>query len=151
MYNHAPSDYICPMCGLLKEVKEQSEQAHQRAIVYQSDQVTVLMPTHWYKHNYGQVIIIPNAHYENIYDLPDELGAEIHKTAKRIAFALKKAFGCEGVSTRQHNEPAGNQDMWHYHLHVFPRYTGDNLYLETRQPNTAETRFAFAEKLRAAL
>lgn len=41
---------------------------------------------------------------------------------------MKQAFGCDGVSTRQHNEPAGDQDVWHFHLHVFPRWTGDDLY-----------------------
>ena len=41
---------------------------------------------------------------------------------------MKTAFGCPGVSTRQHNEPAGNQDVWHYHVHVFPRWHGDRLY-----------------------
>jgi diadenosine tetraphosphate (Ap4A) HIT family hydrolase len=41
------------------------------------------------------------------------------------ALALKTAFDCPGVSTRQHNEPAGNQDVWHLHVHVFPRFESD--------------------------
>jgi hypothetical protein len=40
---------------------------------------------------------------------------------------MRDAFGCEGISTRQHNGPAGNQDVWHFHLHVFPRYPNDGL------------------------
>jgi histidine triad (HIT) family protein len=72
--------------------------------------------------------VIPAAHFENLYDLPDALGADIHRVARRVAIAMKTAYGCAGVSTRQHNESAGNQDVWHYHLHVFPRYPGDDLY-----------------------
>jgi len=41
---------------------------------------------------------------------------------------MKQAWKCDGVSTRQHNEPAGNQDVWHYHMHVFPRWDNDDLY-----------------------
>ena len=57
------------------------------------------------------------------------MGHIIFDTSKRVAIALKETYKCDGVSTRQHNEPAGNQDVWHFHLHVFPRYTGDKLYL----------------------
>ncbi len=54
------------------------------------------------------------------------------------------------VSTRQHNEPAGYQDAWHHHVHVFPRYPGDNLY-NTRYlpiPATRAEREPYAHKLR---
>ena len=73
-------------------------------------------------------LIIPNQHFENIYDLPASLAGEIHRVARDIALALKATYACDGVSTRQHNELAGNQHVWHYHLHVFPRYGNDNLY-----------------------
>lgn len=46
---------------------------------------------------------------------------------RRVAVATREAFGCEGISTRQHNEPAGDQDVWHLHVHVFPRHQGDEL------------------------
>ena len=55
------------------------------------------------------------------------------------------------MSTRQHNEPAGYQDVWHYHVHVFPRYAGDELYAtrDVYWPSADEMR-AFADRLRAA-
>ena len=61
---------------------------------------------------------------------------------------MKDAYGCDGVSTAQHNEPDGNQDVWHYHTHVFPRYQGDNLYGSMRQLTTTEERRPYAELLR---
>ena len=60
-------------------------------------------------------------------------------------------YDCAGTSTRQHNEPAGYQDAWHYHVHVFPRYPGDNLY-NTRHlesPATAAQRAPYIQRLRA--
>ena len=45
-----------------------------------------------------------------------------------MALTMKVVYSCDGISTRQHNEPAGNQDVWHYHLHVTPRYKDDVFY-----------------------
>jgi histidine triad (HIT) family protein len=59
-------------------------------------------------------------------------------------------YDCLGTSFRQHNEPAGYQEVWHYHLHVFPRYPNDNLYmrsLERRWAAPAE-REPYAQRLR---
>ncbi len=49
----------------------------------------------------------------------EQLGGEVTGAVQRVAVAVKTAYGCNGVSTRQHNEPAGGQDVWHLH-HVFP-------------------------------
>jgi histidine triad (HIT) family protein len=61
---------------------------------------------------------------------------------------LKTAYGCDGTSFRQHNEPHGDQEVWHYHLHVFPRYEGDELYRGRKRHTTPEERAPYAEKLR---
>ena len=146
MYNHAPDDYICPFCLISQGLE--SARTTQQDVIYRNNFVTAFIPSHFWENNKGHVIIIPNEHFENIYDLPDELGTQIHRVARRVALALKECYQCEGVSTRQHNEPGGNQDVWHYHLHVFPRYKGDNLYQTHRRPTTPEERLPYAEKLR---
>jgi histidine triad (HIT) family protein len=73
-------------------------------------------------------LVVPNAHHENIYDLPPEDGYAVRDAVQRIAVAIRATYGCDGVSTRQHNEPGGDQDVWHLHVHVFPRYADDELY-----------------------
>jgi histidine triad (HIT) family protein len=95
----------------------------------------------------------PNVHYENIYEIPDDVLGSVQVAGKRIALALKATYGCDGTSFRQHNEPAGYQEVWHYHLHVFPRYHDDGLYRRSmeRRWTTPEERQPYAEKLRAAL
>jgi histidine triad (HIT) family protein len=95
-------------------------------------------------------MIIPNKHYENIYDIPDDQLAEVYKTAKQIAIAIRNTYDCQGTSTRQHNEPAGNQAVWHLHVHVFPRFDADNLYQnhDDKRFVSAEERLPYAEKLR---
>jgi histidine triad (HIT) family protein len=75
--------------------------------------------------NTGHVIVVPNIHYENIYDLPSEVGQHIFDITQRLAIAIKKAYKADGITIRQNNEPAGDQHAFHYHIHVFPRYEND--------------------------
>ena len=93
---------------------------------------------------------MPNAHYENIYAIPDDILAAVQVVGKRVALALRATYGCDGTSFRQHNELGANQDVWHYHLHVFPRYHGDQLSTRTdeRRDTTAAERLPYAQKLR---
>ena len=61
---------------------------------------------------------------------------------------MRASYDCAGISTRQHNEPAGNQDVWHLHVHVFPRHHDDRLYeqhLATRWVTPSE-REPYAER-----
>ena len=75
----------------------------------------------------------------------------VQVVGKRIALALKTAYGCDGTSFRQHNEPHGDQEVWHYHLHVFPRWHGDDLYGSPHRLTTPEERAPYAERLRRSL
>ena len=108
------------------------------------------MSPKWWPRNPGAVLVIPNDHYENIYDLPVELGTPIQRAVRSSAIAMKTAFGCDGVSTRQHNEPDGNQDVWHYHVHVFPRWMDDRLYGSSGGLADADELHRRAELLRQA-
>ena len=119
----------------------------------QTATVTAFVSPAWWLHNPGHVLIVPNHHHENLYDIPVTDLGEVHAASQQIARAMKLAYRCDGISVRQHNEPAGNQDVWHYHLHVFPRYFGDDLYLRNNQKRwtTPEERLPFASQLRAIL
>ncbi len=61
---------------------------------------------------------------------------------------MKIVYACDGIATRQYNEPAGNQNVWHYHVHVTPRYQDDQFYTTQRSLMPAEERAKHAEKLR---
>jgi histidine triad (HIT) family protein len=148
MYNHAPENYICPFCLLVQGASHIEVLSVQSDVIYHDEMVTALVSSHQWPNNHGNVVIIPNEHFENIYDLPTHYAADIHRVARRIALAMKEAYSCDGISTRQHNEPAGNQDVWHYHLHITPRYQNDHFYLTQKEPMAASERAKHAEKLR---
>lgn len=152
MYNHEPEGYICPLCQIAKG-EETDKGSQERSVIHRDESLTAFVAGKWWRSNPGHVIIVPNTHIENLYDLPEEIGHKISDLSKRVAFALKQTYGCDGISTRQHNEPAGNQDVWHYHLHVFPRYEGDNLYInhkDTFWPSEEEKQ-PYADKLKKLL
>lgn len=149
MHNHAPEKYVCPLCQIARgETTEKGSQ--EESVIFRDNLVTIFIAGKWWRSNPGHVIIIPNEHIENIYDMPSDMGHKIFDFSQKLAIALKDAYKCDGVSTRQHNEPAGNQDVFHYHLHIFPRYKGDNLYLsheDTYWP-TQEEKQPYVDKLK---
>ena len=151
MYSHAPQNYLCPFCLLIQGVEHPDVLSVQSDVVYRNKRVTAFIGSHQWPNNHGNVIVVPNKHFENIYDLPLRYASDIHRVAKIIALALKAVYACDGVSTRQHNEPAGNQDVWHYHLHVTPRYQGDQFYTTHREYMPPEQRLKHAKKLREYL
>lgn len=151
MYNHAPENYICPFCLLVRGEENERLLSSPADIFYQDEHITALIASHKWTDQGGNAILIPNRHFENLYDLPDDLGVHFFSVTRRVALEMKRAYGCEGISIRQHNEPAGNQDVWHFHLHVFPRYSGDNLYGSQRILASPEERAACAARLRAVL
>lgn len=82
------------------------------------------------KGNEGHSIIVPNEHFENVYDLPEKVGHRISDVGKKVAIALKETRECDGVTIIQNNEPAGDQHALHFHLHVIPRINNDNFHEE---------------------
>ena len=152
MFNHRPENYTCPLCQIAKG-ETTAKGSSEADVIFRDDSITAFVAGKWWRSNPGHVIIIPNDHIENIYDMPEVIGHKIFNLSKKVALALKETYICDGISTRQHNEPAGNQDVWHFHLHVFPRYEGDNLYLnheDTYWP-TPEEKKPYADKLKAYL
>lgn len=153
MYNHAPKDYICPICVAVEGSENANTLIKKTDVIYRDQVATALINSFWIKNNPGHVIVVPNGHYENMYDLPVEVAAHIQKIAKKIALAMKKAYACAGITTVQNNEPAGNQHAFHYHLHIFPRFVDDELHANMMDKKSADPgiRSGYAEKLKKYL
>jgi len=148
IYSHAPLDYVCPFCLLVHGKESNENQLKSTDIVFQNADATAFMALRKYPNNPGHVLIVPNEHFENIFDLPLDISAKIHALSRDIALAMKSEYRCDGIMLRQHNEPAGDQSIWHYHLHVIPRYENDDFYNFQRVPFETEERARYANKLR---
>ncbi|WP_231916015.1 HIT family protein [Microbacterium karelineae] len=149
--SHEPEGYSCPFCQLQRGVFDEHNQPSD--VVAVTERAYARIAPKWWPGNPGAVLVIPRAHVENIYDLSPADGHAVWELTQRVAIGIRASYECDGTSIRQHNEPAGNQDVWHLHVHVFPRYENDRLY--QRQDDArwvAPTdREAFALRLKAAL
>ena len=100
----------------------------------------------------GHMLIVPKAHYENLYELPEELAAKAMVLAKRMAQAAKEAYHPEGLNVVQNNGEVAGQSVMHYHLHVVPRYKGIGQFNawegQSTDPKEIET---MADKLKKQL
>jgi histidine triad (HIT) family protein len=151
---HAPDGYRCPFCRVVAGDFDASLASQPEHVLFRWPEVTALLAAHQYRGNLVNALVITNAHFENVYDIPAELGTPILAATSLLARAIKSAFACDGISTRQHNEPAGSQDVWHYHQHVTARYTGDRLYTRLTTEKTLwpdGERTELAERLREAI
>ncbi len=149
-YSHEPAGYACPFCAVVGGA-DNPPWVLADDVVHRDDETTAWVNARWWPNNAGAAVVVPNRHVENIYVLSRDLAGAVHETARRLALAMKGAYGCGGISTRQHNEPAGYQEVWHYHLHVFPRWDGDDLYGSKPRMTTPEERAPYADGLRRAL
>ena len=98
----------------------------------------------------GHVLVVPREHSRNLFDIESEDLAAAAETAKRLALRMRDRLGCAGVNILQSNEPAAMQTVFHYHVHVIPRYPDDGLALPAH-PQAADQDIlaGLAEELRA--
>jgi len=154
MLNHAPKDYKCPICIGLKGIENDDTLLKQTDEIYKDDLVTAYINSFWIPTCEGHVIIVSNKHFENIYYMPYKYGHRMFEVVKKISISMKKAYKCDGITTRQNNEPAGNQHAFHYHHHIFPRYNGDSFNINLTKKSVLsdpKDRIEYANKLRSYL
>lgn len=151
MHSRAPQNYICPICLGNQGIENEHTLLKQKDLVFNDELVSVWINSFWMKGNEGHAIVVPNQHFENLYSIPAEIGGMIFEISQMMSKAMKKAYSCDGITLRQNNEPVGDQHAFHYHLHIFPRYEGDNFNEESAkggQLSEAQDRAEYAEKLK---
>lgn len=77
----------------------------------------------------GHPLVVTKKHSSNIYTLDDKSGAAVMKAAVKVSNALKKSLNCDGINIIQANEAAASQDVFHFHLHVIPRWKNDSVHI----------------------
>ena len=137
----------CIMCKLLSGQLEVS-------MVFQDDCCSALMDIQ--PVNPGHVLVVPNRHAPDLASLKAEEGAQIFRVAHRLAAALRSGVvRCEGVNFFLADGAAAGQEVFHVHLHVFPRYVRDGFGLVLprtySQKSNRKDLDALAEKIKSAL
>lgn len=73
----------------------------------------------------GHALILPKNHYKNIYELPDEQAGKAMVLAKKMASQITERLHCDGFNIVQNNEEVAGQTVFHFHMHLIPRYQDD--------------------------
>lgn len=87
----------------------------------------------------GHALILPKEHYANLYELPDELAAKVIVLAKKMITKLTDVLGCDGYNLVQNNGASAGQTVFHFHLHMIPRYEGDQVGLGWKMGELTDT------------
>ena len=102
--------------------------------------------------NPGHVLVAVKPHAENLYALDDRQAAAVARAAARVARAIRDAFAPQGLSVYQANGQAAGQTVFHYHVHLVPRYEGDGMALSWPVKNPPRDKLeAHAARIREKL
>lgn len=120
--NSLSNDPDCVICRLLARELEVS-------LIYEEELCTAFMDIQ--PINPGHLLVVSNRHAANLTELSPEEGAQIFRVGQHLAEALRRSgVKCEGVNFFLADGKAAGQEVFHVHLHVFPRFSGDGFGLE---------------------
>jgi histidine triad (HIT) family protein len=117
----------CTFCDLIQGAAEVS-------VCYEDAEAIAFMDIQ--PVNAGHVLVVPRQHYESLLDVPQELGAHLFSVTMRLANAVRRVTGCEGMNLVVNSGVAAGQDVFHYHVHIIPRRKGDGFDIELPFPGS---------------
>jgi len=86
----------------------------------------------------GHAILLPKYHSANLYELDEVTASKALSVAKKVAIAIKEEFHCDGLNLLQNNGEAAGQTVFHFHIHLIPRYRKDEVKTTWAQGKYAE-------------
>lgn len=99
----------------------------------------------------GHTLVVPKCAAENLYDLDPEAGAAVIATVQKVARAVRDAMQADGIMINQFNGPSAGQTVFHYHMHIVPRFDGVPLRKHSGAMEDSAILEEHAAKIRAAL
>ena len=105
------------------------------ATLYEDDDFRVILDLN--PASKGHALILPKEHAANLYELPADLAEKAMGVAKKVGTVLSAGLGCDGLNVLQNNGEQAGQTVFHFHMHLIPRYKGDEKTLHmTWDPGT---------------
>ena len=95
------------------------------ATLYEDDDMRVILDLG--PASKGHALVIPKEHAPNLFELPDELAKKAIVTAKKVGRQLYDGLHCDGFNVVQNNGEVAGQTVFHFHMHLIPRYIGDDV------------------------
>lgn len=95
----------------------------------------------------GHALLLPKEHYSNLFELDDAVAAKALVTAKKVAAKMKAALGADGFNLVQNNGETAGQTVFHFHMHLIPRYQGDHAGILWEPGSTTPEEMAEVKRL----
>ena len=89
-------------------------------VVYQDKEVFAFLDNNPIEK--GHILVIPKKHYQDIFDIPDETVCHVYAVVKKITNSISKNFDVKDFNILQNNGSKAGQTVFHYHVHIIPRY-----------------------------
>ena len=96
--------------------------------VYEDEEILAFLDA--FPTNNGHTLIIPKIHNENIFEINPTTLQNITKQSQIIAKNIKEKLNCHGINILQNNGSHAGQEVFHYHMHIIPRYEDDNVSIK---------------------
>ena len=114
--------------------------------VYEDDSVLAFLDIR--PVNPGHTLVVPKKHSENVFDIPSNDWIAVTEVARKLAIAIEKAVGADGVNLAMNNRENAGQLVDHAHIHIIPRKKEDGLKLWPQHPYPEGEAVKVAEKIR---
>lgn len=84
----------------------------------------------------GHALILPKKHFPDLFALDDDTASKVFVVARNVATRMRRTLGCEGFNVLQNNGEIAGQSVFHFHMHLIPRYKGDSVGLPDWTPGS---------------
>ena len=95
----------------------------------------------------GHALIIPKEHFRNLYDIDEDTAAKAIVLAKKMVKKMTDVLGCDGYNLVQNNEASAGQTVFHFHMHLIPRYENDGAGITWTPGSTTPEEMAEVKRL----
>ena len=115
-------------------------------VVYENEKVIAFLPEK--PEVYGHTLVVPKQHYADLYDVPEDILCELIKVSKKITIAYKENINSTGMNLMHASGVDGQQSIFHFHIHLLPRFKDDKLNTWPNLPKIEIDKDELLEKLR---
>lgn len=75
----------------------------------------------------GHALVLPKEHFDDVFSMDEEHASKVFAVAAKVAKVMNEEFGCDGMNILQNNKEVAGQTVFHFHMHIIPRYKDDQI------------------------
>jgi histidine triad (HIT) family protein len=136
-----PDNKSCVFCAIVRRTEP-------ALVVYETDTVICFLPPE--NKVWGHTLVIPKPHFENLYDIPNQLLNEVVEVCQYLTLKYRENLNATGMNVLHASGIDGQQSVQHFHFHLYPRFKGDGLNTSPKLPEQDFDKQEMLVKLRAA-